>query len=282
MSTKVFVGNLAFRTTDQALQEAFSVCGEVKSGVIITRGRRSLGYGFVEFVSADNAAASVDKMNKTDIFGRQIKVELAKDPAERPPRSEGAEPGPAKRRRKGRDENGDAPAETQSPVPTEDNQVPSGEGVKRKRQRKPRQPKVDENGNPIERAPAPERAERAERPERAERVERTPKPAPVERIPKEKIPSKTTLFVANLPFSIDDAQLTAIFTGTKVKAAHVVCTRTGRSRGYGFVEFETEADQQEALKTTQGKEVPGLTGPRKISVSISNSVASAAPAAGSI
>jgi len=66
MSTKVFVGNLAFRTTDQALVEAFGKHGEVKSGVIITRGRRSLGYGFVEFATSEQAAASVDKMNKAE------------------------------------------------------------------------------------------------------------------------------------------------------------------------------------------------------------------------
>jgi len=86
------------------------------------------------------------------------------------------------------------------------------------------------------------------------------------------------LFVANLPFSIDDEQLLAIFKDTKVKAAHVVRTRTGRSRGYGFVEFENEADQQAALKTANGKAVDGgEKGPRNISVSISNSVTSTVP-----
>jgi len=73
--------------------------------------------------------------------------------------------------------------------------------------------------------------------------------------------------------------LTKEFSGTKLKAAHVVRTRTGRSRGYGFVEFETEADQLEALKTCNGKDVVGANGSRTISVTISNSVGST-PSAG--
>jgi RNA recognition motif-containing protein len=110
MSTKVFVGNLAFRTTDQALTEAFGKHGEVKSGVIITRGRRSLGYGFVEFATAEQAAAAVDKMKGAEIAGRQIKVELAKDISDIPEGAEGNEgnegnDGPAKRRRRAPQDN---------------------------------------------------------------------------------------------------------------------------------------------------------------------------------
>jgi len=79
MTTKVFVGNLAFQTTDQALAEAFQDCGKVKSGVVITRGRRSLGYGFVEFESPESALDAVKSKNNTLLKGRTLKVELASD-----------------------------------------------------------------------------------------------------------------------------------------------------------------------------------------------------------
>jgi len=92
--------------------------------------------------------------------------------------------------------------------------------------------------------------------------------------PKEKVPSKTTLFVANLPFSVNDEQLKAIFEGTNLKDAHVVRTRNGRSRGYGFVEFHSENDQINALNTKNKAEVEGNKGKREISVTISNSVSS--------
>jgi len=257
MSSKVFVGNLAFRTTDQALQEAFSKCGEVKSGVIITRGRRSLGYGFVEFATTEQAVAAVEKMNRAEIFGRQVKVELAKDPAERPPPSEGSggEPGPARRRKRAHEgETASTTTTTTTSTGSSDTSAPIETEARRRRGKKPRnddasaEPSTTAVGNAGPRSP-PEK-------------------------PKEKVPSKTTLFVANLPFSIDDEQLSKVFADTKLKAAHVVRTRTGRSRGYGFVEFENEADQTEALRICNGKEVVGTNGNRNISVTISNSVGS--------
>jgi len=290
MSTKVFVGNLAFRTTDQALQEAFSKHGEVKSGVIITRGRRSLGYGFVEFVNAEQAAASVDKMNKAEIFGRQIKVELAKDLVERPDQND--EVGPAKRRKRAGDDGNDGPSGKGSNTTTTTNtstgasnksNAGSSSGGNNsdkesdRRQRNPRRRRNNNNnnnnnnntnnnnnrkpnGNPADNNTSSGGASSSSGP--------TSRPPRDEN--KEKVLSKTTLFVANLPFSVDDAQLLAAFAGTKAKAAHVVVTNSGRSRGYGFVEFETEADQVEALKTHNGKSIVGKTGPRNMSVSISH------------
>jgi len=93
-------------------------------------------------------------------------------------------------------------------------------------------------------------------------------------VPKEKIQSKTAVFVANLPFSIDDEALSKIFEEFHVKTAHVVNTRTGRSRGYGFVDFESEKDQQAAIASKHNKDVLGANGKsRQISVTVSHSVA---------
>lgn len=63
-----------------------------------------MGYGFVEFATAEQAAASVDKMKGAEIAGRQIKVELAKDITEHEREERSAPSGekdgaPAKRRR---------------------------------------------------------------------------------------------------------------------------------------------------------------------------------------
>jgi len=60
-------------------------------------------------------------------------------------------------------------------------------------------------------------------------------------------PSKSTLFVANLPFSMKDDDLRTLFGKFKVATARIVMLRSGRSKGFGFVEFETEAEQQRAL-----------------------------------
>lgn len=70
-------------------------------------------------------------------------------------------------------------------------------------------------------------------------------------------PSKTLLFVSNLSFSIDDEKLKGIFSDYKVKSATVVKQKFGnqRSKGFAFVDFETEEDQQKALANEQGRTV---------------------------
>jgi len=80
--------------------------------------------------------------------------------------------------------------------------------------------------------------------------------------------SKSTLFVANLPFTTDDAELNKLFAAYNVKSAHVVKMRNGRSRGYGFVEFHDEATQTKAQAEMEGKEVESVNGPRQLSVKV--------------
>jgi RNA recognition motif-containing protein len=61
-------------------------------------------------------------------------------------------------------------------------------------------------------------------------------------------PSKTIVFVANLPFSVNDDGLKDIFKDYQVKSAHVVRRRGGRSKGFGFVELVDENEQKNALE----------------------------------
>jgi len=66
----------------------------------------------------------------------------------------------------------------------------------------------------------------------------------------EKPPGCTTLFVGNLPWSTDDAALEALFTncGTVVGARIVRKNWNDQSRGFGYVEFENEADVDTAVQ----------------------------------
>jgi RNA recognition motif-containing protein len=66
------------------------------------------------------------------------------------------------------------------------------------------------------------------------------------------------LFVGSLPWSVGDVELEALFReyGT-VQSAHVITDReTGRSRGFGFVEIETN-DVAAIIRSTDGQEVEG-------------------------
>lgn len=67
------------------------------------------------------------------------------------------------------------------------------------------------------------------------------------------------LFVGNLPYDVDDAQLSEIFSqaGT-VTSAHVVTDKfSGQSRGYGFVEMSSDAEAAQAVTMLNGHDLRG-------------------------
>lgn len=67
------------------------------------------------------------------------------------------------------------------------------------------------------------------------------------------------IYVGNLPWAVDDAALAgACSPYGVVKTASVVNDReTGRSRGFGFVEFENDEQAQAAISGLNGSEMDG-------------------------
>jgi cold-inducible RNA-binding protein len=80
MSTKLYVGNLAFQTTSQELQEMFAQAGTVQSASVVEDRDtgRSRGFAFVEMSTNEEAAAAIDQFNGKEIGGRALKVNEAK------------------------------------------------------------------------------------------------------------------------------------------------------------------------------------------------------------
>ena len=80
MSTKLYVGNLAFQTTSEELQELFAQAGTVQSASVVEDRDtgRSRGFGFVEMSSNEEAAAAIDQFNGKEVNGRALKVNEAK------------------------------------------------------------------------------------------------------------------------------------------------------------------------------------------------------------
>ncbi|MFO7547950.1 MAG: RNA-binding protein [Acidimicrobiia bacterium] len=66
------------------------------------------------------------------------------------------------------------------------------------------------------------------------------------------------IYVGNLPFSYDSAQLTTLFSEFgEVTSAQVISDRdTGRSRGFGFVEMDDEAARK-AISELEGRDIDG-------------------------
>lgn len=85
MGTKLYVGNLSFRTTSEELRDAFGAAGTVESASVIEDRDtgRSRGFAFVEMATAEEAAAAIEQFNGKDFGGRNLTVNEAKPRADR-------------------------------------------------------------------------------------------------------------------------------------------------------------------------------------------------------
>ena len=91
MSTKLFVGNLSFNTTENQLQDLFGAHGTVMEVDMIMDkfSGRPRGFGFVTMESKEAAEAAIQALNGKDVDGRAMTVNEARPREERPPRSGG-------------------------------------------------------------------------------------------------------------------------------------------------------------------------------------------------
>jgi RNA recognition motif-containing protein len=82
MAVKLFVGGLAFSTSNERLREAFAAAGSVESASVVTDRDtgRSRGFGFVEMATPEEAEQAISRLNGTSLDGRTIQVEKAKAP----------------------------------------------------------------------------------------------------------------------------------------------------------------------------------------------------------
>lgn len=80
MSMKLYVGNLAFATSSQELQELFAQAGTVTSASVIEDRDtgRSRGFGFVEMSSKEEGEAAIAQLNGKEMNGRALNVNEAK------------------------------------------------------------------------------------------------------------------------------------------------------------------------------------------------------------
>ncbi|MEQ8232924.1 MAG: RNA-binding protein [Gammaproteobacteria bacterium] len=84
----IYVGNLAYSTTEEELSELFREFGEVqRANLIIDRMTgQSKGFGFVEMPDDNAAETAIRELNGKSVKGRALKVNEAKPRADRPPR----------------------------------------------------------------------------------------------------------------------------------------------------------------------------------------------------
>ncbi|MFM8469747.1 MAG: RNA recognition motif domain-containing protein, partial [Limisphaerales bacterium] len=87
MNNKLFVGNLAFATTENDLQDAFAAFGTVMEvNLMLDRMTgKSRGFAFVTMSSAEEAEKAIQGMHGKNVGGRDLTVNVARPREERPP-----------------------------------------------------------------------------------------------------------------------------------------------------------------------------------------------------
>jgi len=80
MSTKLFVGNLDFKVTENDLQDAFAAYGTVVETNLVTdrATARPRGFAFVTMSSPEEAQKAIDGMNGKELGGRALNVNVAR------------------------------------------------------------------------------------------------------------------------------------------------------------------------------------------------------------
>lgn len=284
---KTFIGNLAYATTEDGLKQTFSTYGKVLNSVIIKRRGRSLGYGFVDFETKEQAEKAVASLNGSELDSRKINVELAKPREQSTQQQQQQKPRAPrtqnKRRPARKTESGDETKnEVKSTEETKQNEDGFVEKVGRRRQKQQRQqqaaskqqqqqqskPAATTSQAPRQRKPvqstnsapvastsaAPQTARK-----RTIRKKRTPRPAG-------DVPTEAGLFVANIPYNLDEEQFKKIFEekGFTVVKHRVVKLPNGKSLGYGFVDLKDGEEQKKAVEALNNTQVGG----REISVKV--------------
>ncbi len=87
MSTKLFVGNLSFKITENDLQDAFAAYGSVvETNLMMDRmSGRPRGFAFVTMGSEEEAQKAIEALNGKELDGRALTVNVARPREERPP-----------------------------------------------------------------------------------------------------------------------------------------------------------------------------------------------------
>ncbi|KAK5104384.1 hypothetical protein LTS08_002272 [Lithohypha guttulata] len=263
---RLYIGNLAYATTEEELKQFFSGYDVESTSIPVNpRTNRPVGYAFVDLKQADDAQKAIENLSGKEILERKVSVQLARKPDAEAPKTEDGQTAQRKRssgrgrggRGRGRGgraaggrtksadatETADAtPAETEVlPLTDKTNEANQGEVATDGKTRQPRQPK--------QRGP-----------------------------PEDGIPSSTKVMVANLPYDLTEEKLKELFAEFNPVSAKIALRPIPRfmikklqarneprkGRGFGFVNFESEAQQQKAVSEMNGKQIEG----REIAVKV--------------
>lgn len=192
---------------------------------IVKHGRRSMGYGFVLFDSVDDVDKAKSQLDKAELEGRQINVEAAKT-------NQSIWSPSARRRNRRRRSSARTTTNSTEKSTHKDEDEDEDEDQQQQQQQQPK-------------------------PRRRRRHRRQSSRPHDDDTTRRKEPSKTMVFVANIPYATSDEDLQELFKDYKVASAQVARARSGRSKGYAFVDLVSQDEQQRALEEMKDVELDG-------------------------
>ncbi|KAK2766073.1 hypothetical protein FQN54_007588 [Arachnomyces sp. PD_36] len=264
---RLYIGNLAYATTEGELKEFFSSYTIESTSIPVNpRTNRPVGYAFVDLATADEAQAAIEALSGKEILERKVSVQVARKPEPAEAKAEGAasggegvsggegrKRGPGRTRGRGRGRGGRS---------GRGGRAQNGEGAEGAA---PLNDVTNEAGAEAS-ADAPKDANRGNRAHK----QRGP--------PEDGIPSKTKVMVANLPYDLSEEKLKELFAAYEPVSAKIALRPIPRfmvkklqarneprkGRGFGFVTLGSEALQEQAVNEMNGKEIEG----REIAVKV--------------
>eukprot|EP01117_Protostelium_nocturnum_P002179 TRINITY_DN12816_c0_g1_i1.p1 TRINITY_DN12816_c0_g1~~TRINITY_DN12816_c0_g1_i1.p1 ORF type:complete len:274 (-),score=104.28 TRINITY_DN12816_c0_g1_i1:208-966(-) len=221
VSNRVYVTNLAFKTSWQNLKDHFKPCGRVVHADVFAQGGWSKGCGIVEFETVEEASKAIDSMNGTELDGRKVFVREDREDKKVPRAADSERP----------------PREFNSRPPREFNREPR----EPREQREPREPRRPRDFS-----------------DRAPRFGGNSGFVPSSSASVAGAEAGSYLFVNNLPFPVRSDDLQDMFKpfGTLLKA-EVLVGHDGRSRGQGSVVFDKADSAKAAINALDGSTLSG-------------------------
>jgi RNA recognition motif-containing protein len=289
---RLYIGNLAYSTTDEQLKEFFHGFS-IESTSIPTNPRtgRAVGYAFVDLTTKEEADRAIEELSGKEVQERKVSVQLARKPgsygkgAKKETNEDGATSAP-----EGEDhaQQGDHPKKGRGHFKSRGSRKSGRSG-----KRGPRGGETTETGEeaptnvpgqvlPLveatnvtseasgEAAPAAAAEGSAPNAVKGKKKRRGP--------PENGIPSSTKIMVANLPYELSEEKLKELFQDYEPESAKIALRpiphymvrklqargEPRKGRGFGFVTLASEEMQKKAVAEMNGKEVDG----REIAVKV--------------
>ncbi|CAG8026478.1 unnamed protein product [Penicillium nalgiovense] len=283
---RLYIGNLAYATTEEELKEFFKAYTiETTSIPVNPRTNRPVGYAFVDIATAAEASAAIEALSGKEILQRKVSVQLARKPepaeakegavsgGEGASGAEGRKRAGGRGRGRGRARGRGARTGRSRAVCAKTLSLLESthiDTLKWMLTLQKAQDGQEATEAPVSETPLADTTNEKDTTSKAGEA-RAARPQKQRGPPEDGIPSKTKVMVANLPYDLTEDKLKEIFAAYEPVSAKVALRPIPRfmikklqarnerrkTRGFGFVNLASEELQAKAVSEMNGKDIDG-------------------------